>query len=260
MSYRSSSGSIPVLIAISIILIGIYVTLHMLHIPAGTMIDWIVGIVAFWWLTGITTLPWNMYFTAKDLLDDAEISAKKGITIDQEDVAYAKKKSKLFLRIALILHVVSAVALYLLAFFGISSIGYFAAIVAVVLTFVRPSYRLYDYIIGRLQNMQRKILYPREDVYELRAEIIKQTERIDALVYLLDMEKEESWASRTTHELKKIAAHSKKVEQELEQLHVSNDKAHADLSTKTQQEIAKLSEDAQFLNQAREVIRFFKNA
>jgi hypothetical protein len=259
MSYRSS-GSIPALIVISIILIGVYVVLTMLQIPAGTMIDWITGIVAFWWLTGITTLPWNMYFTAKDLLDDAEVSEKKGITIDQEDVAYAKKKSTLFLRIAIVLHIVSAAALYLLAFFGISSIGYFAAIIAVVLTFVRPSYRLYDYIIARLQNMQRKILYPREDVYELRAEITKQTQRIDALVALLNLEEEDSWASKTTRELKKISAHSKKVEQDVEQLSTANDKAHADLSTKTQQEISKLSEDAQFLNQAREVIKFFKNA
>lgn len=260
MSYRSSSSSIPVLIAVSIILIGLYFTLHMLNIPAGTMIDWVVGIVAFWWLTGITTLPWNMYFTAKDLLDDAEISERKGIAIDQEDIAYAKKKSKLFLRIALILHVVSATALYLLAFFGVSSIGYFAAILAVVLTFVRPSYRLYDYIIGRLQNMQRKILYPREDVYEVRAEITKQTERINALVALLNLEEEDSWASKTIRDLKKTGAHTKKLEHELEQLSIANEKAHADLSNKTHQEIAKLSEDAQFLNQAREVIRFFKNA
>jgi hypothetical protein len=259
MSYRSSN-SVPVLIAISVIVIAIYFTLHMLNIPAGEMIDWVVGIVAFWWLTGITTLPWNMYFTAKDLLNDAEISQKKGITVDQEDVNYAEKKAKLFLRIAVVLHVVSAAALYLLAHFDISSIGYFAAIVAAVLTFVRPSYRLYDYIIGRLQAMQHKMLYPREDAYELRAEITKQTERIDALVALLNLKQEDSWAAQTMRQLNKISAHSKKVEQELEQLTVANDKAHADLSTKTQQEIAKLSEDAQFLNQAREVIRFFKQA
>ncbi|WP_018344308.1 hypothetical protein [Cytophaga aurantiaca] len=259
MSYRSS-GSLPALVAISVILIGVYVVLTMLQIPAGTMIDWITGIVAFWWLTGITTLPWNMYFTAKDLLDDAEISQKKGITVDQEDISYAQKKAKLFLRIAIALHVVSAAALYLLAFFGISSIGYFAAIIAVVLTFVRPSYRLYDYIIARLQNMQRKILYPREDVQELRTDILVEKKRIDELVALLNLKEEDSWAAQTIRELRKTTAQSKKLEQDLEQLIVANDKAHADLSTKTQQEISKLSEDAQFLNQAREVIKFFKNA
>lgn len=259
MSYRSS-GSLPALIAISVILIGVYVVLTMLQIPAGTMIDWITGIVAFWWLTGITTLPWNMYFTAKDLLDDAEISQKKGITVDQEDVSYAQKKAKLFLRIAVALHVVSAATLYLLAFFGISSIGYFAAILAVVLTFVRPSYRLYDYIIARLQNMQRKILYPRDDVQELRSDILVEKKRIDELVALLNLKEEDSWAAQTIRELRKTTAQGKKLEQDLEQLSIANDKAHADLSTKTQQEISKLSEDAQFLNQAREVIKFFKNA
>ena len=108
--------------------------------------------------------------------------------------------------------------------------------------------------------MHRKILYPREDVYELRTEITKQTERIDSLVALLNLKEEDSWASQTIRDLKKIGAQSKKIEQELEQLSNANDKAHADLATKTQQEIAKLSEDAQFLNQAREVIKFFKNA
>lgn len=259
MSYRSSS-SIPVLFAVSTLLIALYFTLHALNIPAGTMIDWVVGIVAFWWLTGITTLPWNMYFTAKDLLDEAKISEQKGITIDQEDVLYAKKKSLLFLRIALILHVVSAVALYLLAFFGVSSIGYFAAILAVVLTFVRPSHRLYEYMLNRLQNMHTKILYPRDDVQELRTDILVQKKRIDELVTLLDQKEPNSWASQTIRELNKATAQGKKLEQDLELLSVANEKAHADLSTKTHQEIAKLSEDAQFLNQAREVIKFFKNA
>lgn len=259
MSYRSSS-SIPVLFAISILVIALYFVLHILNIPAGTMIDWVVGIVAFWWLTGITTLPWNMYFTAKDLLDEAKISEKKGITIDQEDITYAKKKSKLFLRIAVVLHIVSAAALYLLAFFGISSIGYFAAILAVVLTFVRPAHRLYEYMLNRLQNMHTKILYPRDDVQELRTSILVEKKRIDELVALLNLKEEDSWATQTIRELKKATAQGKKMEQELEQLSIANEKAHADLATKTQQEISKLSEDAQFLNQAREVIKFFKNA
>ncbi len=256
--YRSNS--LPYLMGVSLMLVILYVVLHLLHIQAGSMIDWITGIIAFWWLTGITTLPWDMHFTAKDLLHEAKISEDKKITLDENDIAYAKKQASLFLKIAIVLHAVSALALYALAYFGISSIGYFAAVVAIVLTFVRPAYRLYDFIISRLQSIHRKILYPREDVYELRAEITRQTERIDSLVAMLDLSQEDSWGSATITELKKVAAHSKQVEEHLEQLSRENDKAHADLSTKTQQEIAKLSEDAQFLNQAREVIRFFKNA
>ncbi len=258
MTYRSNS--LPYLIGISLLLIVLYIVLNLLKVQVGSMIDWITGIVAFWWLTGITTLPWNMYFTAKDLLHEAKVSEVKQIKLDQSDIAYAQKQAKAFLTVALVLHLVSAVGLYLLAYFGISSIGYFAAILAIALTFVRPAYRLYDFIIERLQSIRRKILYPREDVYELRADLTKQTERIDFLTAYLDASKEESWASTTLRELKKIAAHGKQLEQQLEQLIHENNKAHADLSTKTQQEIAKLSEDAQFLNQAREVIRFFKNA
>lgn len=260
MSLNSNSSSIPYLFGISAMLIVVYVVLTVLHIPAGTMIDWITGIVAFWWLTGITTLPWNMYFTAKDLLDDAAISERKGITVDAEDVSYAKKKSHLFLRIAIVLHIVSAAALYLLAFFGVSSIGYFAAIIAAALTFVRPTYRLYDYVIARLQNMQRNIVYPRDDVSELRSDILVQKKRVDELASVLNKKAADSWISQTTTELQKVITQGIKMREELEQLNVTNEKAHAELSIKTQQEISKLSEDAQFLNQAREMIRFFKNA
>ena len=258
MTYRSNS--IPYLMAISVLLIILYIVLSLLKIQVGTMIDWITGIVAFWWLTGITTLPWNMYFTAKDLLHEAKISEVKQIKIDESDIAYAQKQAKLFLIIAVVLHLVSAIGLYLLAFFGISSIGYFAAVIATALTFVRPAYRLYDFIIERLQNIRKKILYPREDVYELKTTLNAQIERIDRLVAFLDLSKKESWTFTTTQELKTIAAYTKQIEQNLIQLNLENDKAHMDLSSKTQQEIAKLSEDAQFLNQARDLIRFFKNA
>ena len=258
MNHRSSS--IPYLMGVSVVLIILYIVLTLLKIQAGTMIDWITGIVAFWWLTGITTLPWNMYFAAKDLLHEAKVSESKNISLDQNDIAYATKQAKLFLTVAIVLHVLSAVSLYLLAFFEISSIGYFASAVAMLLTFARPSYRLYDFVYERLQSLHKKIKYPREDVYELRESLNKQTERIDKLVAQLDLTVKESWAFTTVQELKKVTANVQQIEQSLTELRLENDKAHTDLSTKTQQEIAKLSEDAQFLNQTRELIRFIKNA
>ncbi len=258
MNHRSSS--IPYLTGISVLLIVLYLVLTLLKIQVGTMIDWITGIVAFWWLTGITTLPWNMYFTAKDLLHEAKVSENKKITLDQSDISYAKKQAKLFLTIAIILHVVSAVGLYLLAYFGVSSIGYFASVIAMALTFVRPSYRLYDFVIDRLNSMRQKIHYPREDVYELRRTVDEQTARVDLLVEALNLQEKESWASKLIVELKQVQAHARQIEQGLTLLRTENDKAHLDLSIKTQQEIAKLSEDAQFLNQTRDLIRFIKNA
>lgn len=255
-----NSGSIAYLVGISVILIILYIVLNTLQIQVGTMIDWITGIVAFWWLTGVTTLPWNMHFAAKDLLHEAEISEQKKITLDPEDIAYAKKQAKIFLLVAIVLHVVSAVALYLLAYYGVSSLGYFASVIAMVLTFVRPSYRLYDYLIDRLSRLRRKITYPREDVYELRASLTEQAQNISHLTYQLNLNETESWASGIGKELQKMNASLAKLDHNLSQLKQENDKAHLDLASKTHQEIAKLSEDAQFLNQAREMIRFIKNA
>lgn len=255
-----NSGSIAYLIAISVILIILYIVLNTLQIQVGTMIDWITGIVAFWWLTGVTTLPWNMHFAAKDLLHEAEISENKKIKLDPDDIAYAKKQAKIFLVVAIALHAISAIALYLLAYYGVSSLGYFASVIAMALTFVRPSYRLYDYLIDRLSRLRRKITYPREDVYELKAALTEQTQHVSELTYQLNRNETESWASKVERELQKLNDTLVKVDHTLSQLKQDNDKAHLDLASKTHQEIAKLSEDAQFLNQARELIRFIKNA
>lgn len=52
--------------------------------------------------------------------------------------------------------------------------------------------------------MQRKILYPREDVFEFRTEITKQTKRIDVLVLVLDLKGPSSRASQTINDHKKM--------------------------------------------------------
>jgi hypothetical protein len=257
---HSSSSSIFFLIAVSVIVIILYVVLTTMQIPVGNIIDWITGIVAFWWLTGITTLPWNMYFVAKDVLDEARITESKGKTPDASDIHYAKKQGKVFLSVAIILHIVSAAGLYALAYFGISSIGYFAAGIALGLTFVRPLQRLYEYVVQRLYRIKDTLLYPREDVFELKDKLREQGEQIDTLIRMLNLSEKESWAHSVDSELKILANKTESLNGSLSLLKQENDKAHAELSTQTREEITKLSEDSRFLNQARELIKFIKNA
>lgn len=57
-----------------------------LHIPAGSFLDWVVGIASFAWLLVIVTVPWNIYFEAKEAYSDANLSAERGIRIDERQV------------------------------------------------------------------------------------------------------------------------------------------------------------------------------
>ena len=68
--------------------------LQWLHIPAGSFLDWVIAVAIFEWLLVIVTVPWNIHFEAKAVLDEAAVSAQKGIKVDEKQVEYAKVVAK----------------------------------------------------------------------------------------------------------------------------------------------------------------------
>ena len=68
--------------------------LQWLHIPAGSLIDWIIAVAIFEWLLAIVTVPWNIHFEAKEVIAEAAQSAEKGIKVDQKQVKYAQMVAK----------------------------------------------------------------------------------------------------------------------------------------------------------------------
>ncbi|HBY79350.1 MAG TPA: hypothetical protein DEG47_20630, partial [Cyanobacteria bacterium UBA11148] len=142
--------------------------LQWLHISAGHFLDWVIGVASFWWLLVVVTVPWNVHFEAKQVLADAAQSTDKGIVIDERQVNYANVVAKRSLLVAIILHLLSAVGLYTLAATGISAVGYVSSGAALLLTILRPSVRLYEYLAVRLAMIRQEFQYPREDIMELR--------------------------------------------------------------------------------------------
>jgi hypothetical protein len=91
-----------------------------LNLPFGNFIDWGIGASIFVWLIIIVTVPWNVYFQSKAVLNQATISKEKGINVDDNQLPYVKSLAQKSLGLALALHVISAIALYVLASSGIS--------------------------------------------------------------------------------------------------------------------------------------------
>ncbi len=156
---------------------GVFYFFNGTHI--GNLNDWLVGIVSFFWLVTITTVPWNAHFKAKEVLDDAEISKRKDILVIDSSLAYVKKVANRSLLIAIALHLVSAVVLYYIASMGYSKIGYFAAALAIGLTFLRPTVRFYEYLRIRLENIKKEFRYPREDLQSLLQRTAKLEKALD---------------------------------------------------------------------------------
>ncbi|MGA0201243.1 MAG: hypothetical protein ACO3NK_19380, partial [Prochlorotrichaceae cyanobacterium] len=102
----------------------VIVILHWLQIPAGSLLDWFVGIASFYWLLAIVTIPWNIFFAAQEVLTEAQISREQGITMSEPQLQFAQRVKRWGLGVAISLHILSALGLYLLATSGISPVGY----------------------------------------------------------------------------------------------------------------------------------------
>jgi hypothetical protein len=231
------------------------------HLPFGNFIDWVIGASIFVWLIVIVTVPWNVYFQAKSVLDRAKMSTERGINVDETQLPYVRSLVKRSLFLALGLHLISAIALYVLAASGIGTIGYVGAIAALLLTILRPAISAYEYIAQRLRAISQQIDYPREDVTELRQRFANLEESVRQInEQLLNPENPYSWLSKyeqfsdeTRKDLSKLGAN-------IEDLRATNDRDHDRLTKESRQAIAQLSADSQFLEQVREIIRFFKSA
>jgi len=247
-------------IGLVVLVLASFGVLQWLHIPAGSLIDWVIGAASFWWLLVIVTVPWNVHFQAKEVLAEAAVSVEKGTEVDEKQLKYVGNLANRSFWVAIALHIFSAVGLYTLAATGISAVGYISSGAALLLTALRPAVRTYEYLAGRLAMIRQEFTYPREDIWELRNRFSTLEETVKRLEEQLDPEEPYSWIAtqqrfqgETRQELARIAA-------SFEELRATNEVQHERLSREARQAIAQLTTDGQFLDHVREIIRFFKTA
>ena len=247
-------------IGVGFLSLVVFFILQWLQIPAGNLIDWLIGIASFYWLLAIVTIPWNIHFEAKEVLIEADTSQEKNIPIDLQQIKYIKQVVKWSIFVAILLHFLSAVVLYLLSFWGISSVAYITSIAALLLTFFRPALRGYQYLASRLSRIKKQIKYPREDVIELRGRV-KNTERqIQELQSNFNLKNSQSFLSINNQNLNQLQTQLVSLNNRVEELTELNQKEHQKILRHSENAISQLSEDSQFLGNVKEIIRFIKKA
>jgi len=254
------SSFISAFLSIAFLLLLAYGLTNWLQFPVGSFGDWLTAGAIFVWLVIVVTVPWNIHFRAKEVLNDAEMSQERGISVDSRQVSFAKVWVKRSLIIALSLHFISALVLYLLAVNGIGAIGYWGAIAALLLTVLRPVISAYEYLTRRLSQISEQVKYPREDIVSLR----QRLEQLEHNLVLVQKElnphssnsllsKQNEWIELSRQEFAQLKA-------SLAELRATNQQEHQRLSLESKQAVAQLSEDSQFLSHVKEMIRFFKSA
>lgn len=253
-AFGSFSVGLVVLVAIAFIL------LQWLGVPTGNFLDWIIGTASFWWLVAIVTIPWNVYFAAKEVQSEAERSLEKGIQVNLSQLAYVKTIARRSQIVAIALHLLSALGLYLLAATGISAIGYVSSGAALLLTALRPAIAFYQYLAARLQSIGEEVKYPRQDVVELRNRVAQAESQLEYLCAQLDPARPDSLTAQQQRQIEAVRQDVTRLDSSQQSLQAHNQAEHDRLSREAQTAIAQINADAEFLERARELIRFFKDA
>ena len=234
--------------------------LQWLHLSTGGFLDWVIAFASFGWLLVIVTVPWNIYFDAKEALAEADLSADGGIAVDPKQVAYIQVVATRSLWVVIGLHLLSAVVLYGLARAGISPVGYIGSGAALLLTALRPAVRTYQYFATRIALLRQQFQYPREDVVTLGDRLNQLEITVKQLETQLNSEDPRSWVASQQRETESIRQELIRLATAQADLRSTNQAEHDRLSREAQQAIAQLTADGQFLEHVREIIRFFKTA
>lgn len=246
--------------ALAVLTIVVLLALKLLRVPVGTMIDWATALVGFWWLLAIVTIPWNICFQARETVAEAAVSRERGVPLNERQITYVRRVASYSLIAAIALHVASALAFFVLAVTGVSPIGYVGFALALLLTAVRPSVRGYEYLWARLAAIRGQILYPREDVLELRRRVADLESHVRRLSEHTDEMHPDSWASHKAQAIRDLRDKLRALDSAFELSSERNEKEHQRLSRETEQAVAQLAADSQFLDHVREIIRFVKTA
>jgi hypothetical protein len=257
---KSLNGFLRYTFGFVIITLILFFGLRAANVSPNQLIDCITGMLTLWWLLVIVTVPWNVHFEAKSVLNEVAHSRSIGITVDDKQEAYVKKVARYGLLIAICLHLFSAAALFMLSALGISRIGYAASVVALLLTGLRPAVRAYEYIWGQLTSIKHRVRYPREDVVELRNRVKQQETKIESIDHSLDKGRAGSFAYETNNALSDLRHRNERLFTDFARASDENKVHHEILRREGQEAIAKISQDTQFLDHVREIVRLVKSA
>ncbi len=255
---KSSAGVMLAGMGFTVFVLLVFVMLSWLNMPTGRFSDWIVGILSFWWLLVIVTVPWNVYFRAHEVLLEGARSRQHGIAIKAADETYLRVLARRALTAALALHGISVVGLYLVAAANISDVGFFAAGAALLLTGLRPAGRAHEYIVVRLTQISQDFSYPREDVERLRQRVTTLEDQVKQVHQRLDPDDPTSWAAVQQKNWQATQDELTRAQVTLEETRVQNQAAHTQLTREMQHAVAQITEDGRVLEHVREIIRFFK--
>ncbi|MEV0252354.1 hypothetical protein AB0H76_37600 [Nocardia sp. NPDC050712] len=148
-------------------------------VDAATVLGGVLGFVAFFWVAVVVTVPWNLYFAARQA--EHRIAAARGRDIAVTPEREVRGLAKRLLLLAVGAHVGSALVAGGVALVSGYAIAYLVGGFFLVSIVLRPAGAYFGYLRHRIAALARDISYPHDDVLELRMQVRAGAEKLDAL-------------------------------------------------------------------------------
>jgi hypothetical protein len=144
---------------------------------AGVSLDVLLSIgaavAALTWMVVLVTVPWNLYFAARQIVAEGAVSRGRGIDVPQDRVAEAGRIARRMLRFAIGAHVLTALLTAAAAYMLDLPAGYYVAALFLLSTVVRPAAAYLAHLRHRLTVLGRESTHPRDDVVTLKADLAR---------------------------------------------------------------------------------------
>jgi len=131
------------------------------------------AVAALTWMVVLVTVPWNLYFAARQIVADGAVSRGRGIDGRPDQVAEAGRIASRMLRFAISAHVGTALLTAVAAYVADVPAGYYVAGLFLLSTVVRPAAAYLAHLRHRLTVLGRETTHPRDDVVTLKADLAR---------------------------------------------------------------------------------------
>ena len=150
-------------------------------VPLATLLAVGASGVALAWLIVLVTVPWNLYFAARQVVADLAVSRERGVTVRAAQEAEAARLARRMLWLALGAHIGTAVVVAVTTYLSGTTAGYYFAGFYLLSTAIRPAVAYVAHVRERIRVLTRESTYPRDDVVALKHRVDRATKAVGEL-------------------------------------------------------------------------------
>jgi hypothetical protein len=159
----------------------VVVLVYALGAPLSVVLALTFGAIGLGWLLVLLTVPWNLYFQARNVRRDIRQSREREIEVAAAREEEVRRIARRTAWIAVGGHVASAAAVAVVTYVSGAQVGYYFAGFYLLSTLFRPAAAYLSGLRERLSALGHEVRYPREDVATMRTTVTELATRVETL-------------------------------------------------------------------------------